>query len=29
MAVLDTIADRQAGWSVTANKLKAGVDRAR
>jgi hypothetical protein len=29
MAALDTVADRQAGWSVTANKLKAGVDRAR
>ena len=29
MAALDTIADRQAGWSVTANNLKAGVDRAR
>jgi hypothetical protein len=29
MAVLDTVADRQAGWSVTANKLKAGIDRAR
>ena len=29
MTVLDTVADRQAGWSVTANKLKAGLDRAR
>jgi hypothetical protein len=29
MAVLDTVADRQAGWSVTANKLKAGIDWAR
>jgi hypothetical protein len=29
MAVLDVIADRQAGWSVTANKLKADIDRAR
>jgi hypothetical protein len=29
MAVLDTVADRQAGWSVTANKLKAGIDQAR
>ncbi len=29
MAALDTIADRQAGWSVTANTLKASVDRAR
>jgi hypothetical protein len=29
MAALDMIADRQAGWSVTANKLKAGMDRAR
>jgi hypothetical protein len=29
MAALDTIADRQAGWSVTANNLKAEVDRAR
>jgi hypothetical protein len=29
MAALDTVADRQAGWSVTANKLKAGIDQAR
>jgi hypothetical protein len=29
MAVLDMVADRQAGWSVTANKLKMGIDRAR
>jgi Protein of unknown function (DUF4231)/SMODS and SLOG-associating 2TM effector domain 1 len=29
MTVLDTVADRQAGWSVTANKLKARLDRAR
>jgi hypothetical protein len=29
MAALDTIADRQSGWSVTANKLKAGIDQAR
>jgi hypothetical protein len=29
MTVLDTVADRQAGWSVTANKLKADIDRAR
>jgi hypothetical protein len=29
MAALDTIADRQAGWSVTANKLKARIDQAR
>jgi SMODS and SLOG-associating 2TM effector domain 1/Protein of unknown function (DUF4231) len=29
MTALDTIADRQAGWSVTANNLKAEVDRAR
>lgn len=29
MATLDTIADRQAGWSVTANKLKASIDRSR
>lgn len=29
MAVLDTIADRQSSWSVTANKLKAEIDRAR
>jgi hypothetical protein len=29
MAVLDTIADHQAGWSVTANNLKAHLDRAR
>jgi hypothetical protein len=27
--VLDTVADRQAGWSTTANKLKADIDRAR
>jgi hypothetical protein len=26
---LDTIADRQSGWSVTANKLKASIDRSR
>jgi cellulose biosynthesis protein BcsQ len=29
MAVLDTIANRQASWSMTANKLKADIDRAR
>ena len=29
MSVLDTIADRQAGWSETANALKAELDRAR
>jgi hypothetical protein len=29
MAALDTIADRQSGWSVTANKLKASIDRSR
>jgi SMODS and SLOG-associating 2TM effector domain 1/Protein of unknown function (DUF4231) len=29
MAVLDTIADHQSGWSVTANSLKARIDRAR
>jgi SMODS and SLOG-associating 2TM effector domain 1/Protein of unknown function (DUF4231) len=29
MSVLDTTADRQAEWSVTANALKATVDRAR
>jgi SMODS and SLOG-associating 2TM effector domain 1/Protein of unknown function (DUF4231) len=29
MAILDMVADRQAGWSVTANKLKEGIDRAR
>jgi hypothetical protein len=29
MAALDTIADRQAGWSVTANHLKARIDRTR
>jgi hypothetical protein len=29
MTVLDTVADRQAGWSVTADKLKAGLDLAR
>jgi len=29
MAVLDTIADRQAEWSVTANGLKSVIDRAR
>jgi hypothetical protein len=29
MAILDNIADRQAGWSATANKLKADIDRAR
>ena len=29
MAVLDTIADHQAGWSVTANNLKTRIDRAR
>jgi hypothetical protein len=29
LTILDTVADRQAGWSVTANKLKAGIDRAR
>jgi len=29
MAVLDAVADHQAAWSVTANKLKASTDRAR
>ena len=29
MVPLDTIADRQAGWSVTADNLKAEVDRSR
>ena len=29
MAALDTIADRQSGWSLTANKLEAGIDRSR
>lgn len=29
MAVLDTVADRQAEWSATANELKATIDRAR
>lgn len=29
MSALDTIADRQAGWSVTANSLKATIDHAR
>jgi len=29
MGALDTVADRQAGWSVTANRLKASIDRAR
>jgi len=29
MAALDTIADRQSGWSVTANNLKASIDRSR
>ena len=29
MGVLDTVADRQAEWSATANALKATVDRAR
>jgi hypothetical protein len=29
MAALDTIADRQAGWSKTADTLKAPIDRAR
>jgi len=29
MPILDTIAVRQATWSVTANKLKARIDRAR
>ena len=29
MAALDTIADRQAQWSVTANALKREIDRAR
>ena len=29
MAALDTIADPQSGWSVTANKLKASIDRSR
>jgi hypothetical protein len=29
MAALDTIADQQAGWSVTANDLKKVVDQAR
>lgn len=29
MAGLDTIADRQAGWSATANALKARLDHAR
>jgi hypothetical protein len=29
MAVLDTVADRQSGWSVTPNKLRASIDRSR
>jgi hypothetical protein len=29
MAILDAVADRQAAWSVTANKLKASIDQAR
>jgi hypothetical protein len=29
MAILDTIANRQAQWSQTANQLKATIDRAR
>jgi hypothetical protein len=29
MAVLDTVADRQAQWSATANAMKATIDRAR
>jgi hypothetical protein len=29
MAVLDKVADRQASWSVTANKVKVRIDRAR
>jgi SMODS and SLOG-associating 2TM effector domain 1/Protein of unknown function (DUF4231) len=29
MGALDTVADRQASWSVTANRLKASIDRAR
>lgn len=29
MSILDTIADHQAGWSATANNLKARIDRAR
>ena len=29
MAQLDTIADRQAQWSETANQLKSTIDKAR
>jgi hypothetical protein len=29
MAVLDTVADRQAEWSATANELKSTIDHAR
>jgi len=29
MTALDTLADRQGIWSVSANKLKAVIDRAR
>jgi predicted GTPase len=29
MTVLETVADRQARWSVTADALKATIDQAR